>query len=63
MSHPIFKEYSVMDAITKAMVKEMPIQRGEMLYLMELDSQSNLFLGLMGFGVAGAILCVLLTFV
>jgi hypothetical protein len=63
MVHPIFKDYTVMDNIVKGMVKEMPIERGEIIYLMELDKQKTLFTTMLLFSACGSALCILLTWV
>jgi hypothetical protein len=62
MPHPLFKEYTAMDNIVQGLVKEIPVERGEIIYLMEMESQSAVFRTILILGLCGSALCILLTF-
>lgn len=63
MVHPIFKEYSAMDNIIKGLVREIPIERSELISLMEMDWQSQIHTVLFLLGLCGTALCIMSTFV
>jgi hypothetical protein len=47
----IFEEYDIIDRIVKSTLKEIPVERHEIIYLLELEKQSKIYLLLFGIGI------------
>jgi len=56
MKHDIMSAYDFLDTFSKNVSQDMPIQRYEMIYRLELDHQKLILQSIMGIGFLGILL-------
>jgi hypothetical protein len=54
---PLLREYNAIEQVVRAMVQVIPVDRGEVIYFMELEKMQKIYmvLALIGFSIMGLI--------